>query len=221
MPVENKPETKMAFLLLYWTGMRIGELPALLLADLDVNEKTLSITKSFQRINGKNVITEPKTVKSKRVITLPDFLVEELAEYAGRLYGMMEHDRLFAITKSYLEKEMVRGVKLSGVKKIRLHDLRHSHASLLISKLGAQPNLVAERLGPSAWAKVVIEQRTALSGISKKDFITKSCLYSNIVIIGTMCKSREMEYSMCVRHSMMVKTWILIRYMKYRDYFVQ
>ena len=201
--------------------MRIGELPALLLADLDVNEKTLSITKSFQRINGKNVITEPKTVKSKRVITLPDFLVEELAEYAGRLYGMMEHDRLFAITKSYLEKEMVRGVKLSGVKKIRLHDLRHSHASLLISKLGAQPNLVAERLGPSAWAKVVIEQRTALSGISKKDFITKSCLYSNIVIIGTMCKSREMEYSMCVRHSMMVKTWILIRYMKYRDYFVQ
>ena len=41
----------------------------------------------------------------------------------------------------------MRGVELSGVKKIRLHDLRHSHASLLISKLGAQPNLVAERLG--------------------------------------------------------------------------
>lgn len=60
---------------------------------------------------------------------------------------MMADDRLFSITKSYLEKEMNRGVELSGVKKIRLHDLRHSHASLLISKLGAQPNLVAERLG--------------------------------------------------------------------------
>lgn len=60
---------------------------------------------------------------------------------------MMAKDRLFMITKSYLEKEMIRGVELSGVKKIRLHDLRHSHASLLISKLGAQPNLVAERLG--------------------------------------------------------------------------
>ena len=60
---------------------------------------------------------------------------------------MMADDRLFMVTKSYLEKEMIRGVKLSGVKKIRLHDLRHSHASLLISKLGAQPKLVADRLG--------------------------------------------------------------------------
>ena len=93
------------------------------------------------------MITEHKTKKSKRIITLPDFLVTELEEYVGRLYGMMANDRLFSITKSYLEKEMIRGVELSGVKKIRLHDLRHSHASLLISKLGAQPNLVADRLG--------------------------------------------------------------------------
>jgi integrase len=56
-------------------------------------------------------------------------------------------DRLFQITKSYLEHEMERGINLSGVKKIRLHDLRHSHASLLISKLGASPQLVADRLG--------------------------------------------------------------------------
>ena len=81
------------------------------------------------------------------MITLPDFLVTELNEYVSKLYGIMENDRLFLITKSYLEKEMNRGVELSGVKKIRLHDLRHSHASLLISKLGAQPNLVADRLG--------------------------------------------------------------------------
>ena len=45
------------------------------------------------------------------------------------------------------QDEIQRGIDLSGVKKIRLHDLRHSHASLLISKLGAQPNLVADRLG--------------------------------------------------------------------------
>ena len=53
----------------------------------------------------------------------------------------------FEITKSYLEHEMARGSELSGVKRIRLHDLRHSHASLLISKLGAQPLQVAQRLG--------------------------------------------------------------------------
>ena len=136
-----------AFLTLYWTGIRLGELLALSLADFDAEEKTLSITKSYQRINGRDVITEPKTAKGKRVITLPDFLVSELEEYVCKLYGMMADDRLFTITKSYLEKEMIRGTELSGIKKIRLHDLRHSHASLLISKLGAQPNLVADRLG--------------------------------------------------------------------------
>lgn len=145
--VRDKPVSYYAFLTLYWTGLRIGELLALTLADFCVEEKTLSILKSYQRINGRDVITEPKTAKGKREVALPDFLVSELEEYVGKLYGMMNNDRLFMVTKSYLEKEMLRGVRISGVKKIRLHDLRHSHASLLISKLGAQPNLVAERLG--------------------------------------------------------------------------
>ena len=145
--VKDKPVSYYAFLTLYWTGIRLGELLALDLADFDAEKKTLSITKSYQRINGKDVITEPKTTKSKRVIALPDFLVTELEEYVSKLYGIMPNERLFMITKSYLEKEMSRGSELSGVKKIRLHDLRHSHASLLISKLGAQPHLVADRLG--------------------------------------------------------------------------
>lgn len=145
--VKDKPISYMAFKTLYWTGCRIGELMALTLEDFDDEDKTLRINKSYQRIEGRDVITEPKTEKSKRIITLPDFLVEELKEYVSKLYGMMPKDRIFPITKSYLEHEMIRGVELSGVKKIRLHDLRHSHASLLISKLGAQPNLVADRLG--------------------------------------------------------------------------
>ena len=136
--VKDKPVSYYAFLTMYWTGVRVGELLALTLADFNAEEKTLTVNKSYQRIDKKDIITEPKTPKSNRVITLPD---------VGKLYGMMPNDQLFNISKTYLEKEMVRGVKLSGVKKIRLHDLRHSHASLLISKLGAQPNLVAERLG--------------------------------------------------------------------------
>ncbi len=63
------------------------------------------------------------------------------------LYGVMADDRIFHCTKSYMASEMLRGIKAAGVKKVRLHDLRHSHASLLISKLGAQPLVVAERLG--------------------------------------------------------------------------
>lgn len=145
--VKDKPVSYYSFLTMYWTGIRVGELLALTLGDLDFEEKTLKISKSLQRFDGRNVITEPKTEKSKRVITLPDFLVKELEDYADRLYGIMAGDRLFMVTKSYLEHEMIRGAKLSGVKRIRLHDLRHSHASLLISELGAQPRLVAERLG--------------------------------------------------------------------------
>lgn len=37
---------------------------------------------------------------------------------------------------------------------------------------------------PSAWAKAIIEQRAALSGMHKKDFITRCCIYSNIVVVG-------------------------------------
>ncbi len=145
--VNDKPVSKYAFLVLYWTGMRIGELLALTVSDFDSEEKTLRIDKSYQRIKGRDIITDPKTKKGKRTIALPDFLVQELQEYIGKLYGIMGGDRLFQITKSYLEHEMERGIKESGVKKIRLHDLRHSHASLLISKLGASPQLVADRLG--------------------------------------------------------------------------
>lgn len=145
--VKDKPLSYYAFLTLYWTGCRLGELLALNMNDVNLETKTLSITKSYQRIKGRDVITEPKTEKGKRVIPLPDFLVEELKEYIEKLYGIQPSDRLFLLTKAYLEKEMIRGCELSGVKKIRIHDLRHSHASLLISKLGAQPNLVADRLG--------------------------------------------------------------------------
>lgn len=51
--VSDKPETRMAFLLLYWTGMRIGELLALTYNDINLEEKTISINKSYQRLKGK------------------------------------------------------------------------------------------------------------------------------------------------------------------------
>ena len=51
----------MAFLLLYWTGMRIGELLALTYEDIDLEKRIISISKSYQRLDGKDVITPPKT----------------------------------------------------------------------------------------------------------------------------------------------------------------
>ena len=144
--VNDKPEARMAFLLLYWTGMRIGELLALTYDDINLDEKTISITKSYQRLKGKDVITQPKTPKSIRVITMPDFLAEEFREYCSHLYGIMKNERLFHFTKSHMEHCMAAGIEKSGVKRIRLHDLRHSHASMLVD-MGVAPLEIAERLG--------------------------------------------------------------------------
>lgn len=71
--MDEKPEARMAFLILYWTGMRIGELLALTYEDLDLEKRIIFITKSYQRIKGKDMITPPKTPKSNREVTYQHF----------------------------------------------------------------------------------------------------------------------------------------------------
>ena len=144
--ISDKPTSAVIFNLLYWTGMRSGELLALTLNDFDFEVQTVSITKSYARMDGKDLFLEPKTPKSNRKITLPQFVCDMVSEYAGKLYDYCPSERLFEITKHYLKHEMQRGCRLSGVKEIRVHDLRHSHASLLIH-LGFSPLVISERLG--------------------------------------------------------------------------
>ena len=61
-------------------------------------------------------------------------------------YGIKKKDRIFTVTKSYLHHEMDRGAKEAGVKRIRIHDLRHSHISLLID-MGFSAVAIADRVG--------------------------------------------------------------------------
>lgn len=144
--VKDKPLSYICFEVLYWTGMREGELLALSLADIDFDNKTISINKTYLRIEGKDVFTSPKTRKSKRKIPIPDFLCQELSDYIQSRYMLDADERLFPVTKSYLSHEMIRGCKNTGVKKIRIHDIRHSHASLLINQ-GCDALMLADRLG--------------------------------------------------------------------------
>lgn len=144
--VKDKPLSYICFEVLYWTGMREGELLALSLADIDFDNKTISINRTYQRIEGKDVFTSPKTRKSKRKIPIPDFLCQELSDYIQSRYMLDADERLFPVTKSYLSHEMIRGCKNTGVKKIRIHDIRHSHASLLINQ-GCDALMLADRLG--------------------------------------------------------------------------
>ena len=142
----DKPMLYYAFEILYWCGIREGELLALTPADFDLDKGLLSITKSYQRLNGKDVITDPKTPKSVRVVQMPDFLTEEIRDYLKSLYKVKPTDRIFEVTKYYLHHEMDRGAKEAGVKRIRIHDLRHSHVSLLI-EMGFSAVAIADRVG--------------------------------------------------------------------------
>ncbi|MCM1276775.1 MAG: site-specific integrase [Lachnospiraceae bacterium] len=127
LAVSDKPVSKIIFTTLFWTGLREGELLALTPADIDFNKCTLRVNKSYQRIEKKDVITPPKTPKSKRVISIPQFLADELKAYINSIYGIKKTHRIFPFTKHYLTKEMTRGCEKSGVKKIRIHDLRHPY----------------------------------------------------------------------------------------------
>jgi integrase len=128
------------------TGMRIGELLALTVGDVDFENRIISITKSYQRIDRRDVITEPKTPKSNRIVEMPEFLVEEIKDYVGTLYDLRPNDRLFPLSKSYLYRKMEQGSKEMGLQRIRVHDLRHSHVSLLIH-MGYSAVAIAERMG--------------------------------------------------------------------------
>ena len=142
----EKPEFYYAFEMLYWCGIREGELLALTPADFDFEKSTVSINKSYQRLNGKDVFTFSKTEKSIRTITMPLFLTEEIQDYLKQLYDIGLGDRMFTITKSGMHREMSRGAKEAGVKRIRIHDIRHSAVSLLIDR-GFSATSIADRVG--------------------------------------------------------------------------
>ena len=144
--IMDKPISYYAFQILYWTGIRCGELLALTKADFDLENRKLKISKTYQVVKGEEMITSPKTEKSNRVIELPEFLCREMEDYFGMLYKCDEHTRLFTFSKSYLHHEMDRGAKAAGVKRIRIHDLRHSHVAHCI-ELGFSPVAIAERMG--------------------------------------------------------------------------
>lgn len=150
--VKDKPLSYICFEVLYWTGMREGELLALSPADIDLDNKTISINRTYQRIEGKDVFTSPKTRKSKRKIPIPDFLCQELSDYIQSRYMLDADERLFPVTKSYLSHEMIRGCKNTGVKKIRIHDIRHPYVKHTTKKYNSEKQKTqATKMDLIAW----------------------------------------------------------------------
>lgn len=136
----------MIFQILFWTGCREGELLALTRNDIDMENNIISISKTYFRVNGKDVITSPKTEGSVRKIVIPQFLKEELQDYCARLYICTSDTRLFPITARAVQKKLKMEIEKVGVPMIRVHDLRHSHVAFLINE-GVSALLIKERLG--------------------------------------------------------------------------
>ena len=147
LPTVQDPFLRVAFLLLFYAGLRCGEMLALTAQDFDPVARTITVRGTFHRFNRVDSITTPKTERSQRTITLPTFLAEELRSVLGRIYDVQPEDRIFTtVTASKLYTAIEKGSAAAQVKRIRIHDLRHSHVSLLID-MEVPPLLIAERIG--------------------------------------------------------------------------
>jgi len=142
---EKKAAYRVAFLTLYWTGMRAGELLALTPEDIERDNMVIHITKGYAVVDGTEMFLTPKTPSSKRDIEINSQLHDELLKYIdGMVIGRKE--RLFYFQRAGMLKEFHKISDKAGLEQIRIHDLRHSHASWLIHK-GIPITAISKRLG--------------------------------------------------------------------------
>ena len=151
----DNPTYRAFFTVLYVTGCRRGEAEALSWDDIDLKKSTLKISKNLTRKspNAPWELTTPKNVSSNRTVSIPPSLSKILKEYKEWQKGEYEsitfvfggeRPLAFRTTDRYFADVCEK----AGVKKIRIHDLRHSCASLLISK-GVSIVAVSRQLGHS------------------------------------------------------------------------
>ncbi|HEL2730566.1 TPA: tyrosine-type recombinase/integrase [Streptococcus suis] len=150
---------KLLFTVLFFTGLRLGEALALTWQDIDFSSNTIHITKSIYVNKGISHISTTKTKAGTRRIIINKKLSQELQhwqEHQKHLLGQFTSDSLtlqvfqsnpLTITKNAIEKQYKKILERDDtLKKIRIHDFRHSHASLLINQ-GEDYLVVKERLG--------------------------------------------------------------------------
>lgn len=144
LSVIDDKNDRLYFIVLFTSGMRLGEFLALTPADLDFRACKIRITKTY---NWKLKYTSPpKTDTSVRTITMPRGVMEGIKEYLTGFYGYVPGRVFEATSQKMLAARMAKYAAIAGVKKIRVHDLRHSHASFLIHS-GVPITAISKRLG--------------------------------------------------------------------------
>ena len=152
----DKPVSYYAFEMLYWCGIREGELLALTAGDFDFEKSTVTISKSYQRLHGEDVITTPKTKKSNRTIKMPQFLCEEMQDYIGMLYG-------------YKNLNMKGWILKMSAKNLDRHNRWRSKT-------------IAFRMSPQK--ADILDSNVRLSGLTKQDYLCARAMQQQITVIG-------------------------------------
>lgn len=125
--LKSEPIYYYAFQLLYWCGLRAGELLALTAADIDLSEKTIRINKSYQRSVAGYCIKTPLTPNGIRTVNIPDALIYELNEYINNCQCIDINERLFPITQEALSRKIKKVSEMANLKQTTLAGIRHSY----------------------------------------------------------------------------------------------
>lgn len=145
--ITDYEDAHLAFTILFYTGLRVGELLALTIKDFDYENKILDVNKTYGKAYGKEYIRTPKTKSSKRSVDLPQFLCDAIQGYIDLLYKPSPDQRIFQEgSSSFLRTALNAGCKRTGLPKLRIHDTRHSHITNL-SEMNVPIKEISKRVG--------------------------------------------------------------------------
>lgn len=159
---EKEPYTSLFYQVAFLTGLRAGEMIALNWKDIDFDRSEIRVNKTASLIKGEYITTEPKTVNSRRFVTINSNLLNRLKDWKEKQpQFLLDHFQNFDPEKllvfqynenhpsrDFFSRRIKRIIKEKNIpiEPIRLHDFRHSHVALLIHN-GEEPTAIKERLG--------------------------------------------------------------------------
>lgn len=159
---EREPYTSLFYQIAFLTGLRAGEMIALTWNDIDFDRSEIRVNKTASLIRGEYITTEPKTINSRRFVTINSNLLKRLKKWKeSQQQFLLDHfqnfnpDSLLVFqynenhpSRDFFSRRIKRIIKENelNIEPIRLHDFRHSHVALLIHN-GEEPTAIKERLG--------------------------------------------------------------------------